>query len=67
MIAETKAYTMMKGYRGAKPVDIDAVSEVIRRVAMLAVDFPEITEIDVNPVFAYERGVAALDVKITLS
>ncbi|TEB06351.1 acetate--CoA ligase alpha subunit [Pelotomaculum propionicicum] len=67
MIAETKAYTMMKGYRGDKPVDIDAVSEVIRRVAMLAVDFPEIMEIDVNPVFAYEKGVAALDVKITLS
>ncbi len=67
MITETKAYTMMKGYRGAKPVDIDAVSEVIRRVAMLAADFPEITEIDVNPVFAYEHGVAALDVKITLS
>lgn len=67
MIAETKAYKLMKGYRGEKPVDIDAVSEVIRRVAMLAVDFPEIMEIDINPVFAYEQGVAALDVKITLS
>lgn len=67
MIAETKAYTLMKGYRGEKPVDIDAVSEVVRRVAMLAVGFPEIMEIDINPIFAYERGVAALDVKITLS
>jgi len=67
MIAETKAYTLMKGYRGEKPVDIDAVSEVIRRVALLAVDFPEIMEIDINPIFAYEQGLAALDVKITLS
>lgn len=67
MIAETKAYSLMKGFRGEKPVDIDAVSEVIRRVAMLSVDFPEIMEIDINPIFAYERGVAALDVKITLS
>jgi len=67
MIAETKAYTLMRGYRGEKPVDIDAVSEAIRRVGMLAVDFPEIMEIDINPIFAYEQGVAALDVKITLS
>ncbi|TEB10314.1 succinyl-CoA synthetase subunit alpha [Pelotomaculum sp. FP] len=67
MIAETKAYSLMKGFRGEKPVDIEAVSEVIKRVAMLAVDFPEIMEIDINPIFAYEHGVAALDVKITLS
>jgi acetyltransferase len=67
MIAETKAYSLMKGYRGEKPVDILAVSEVIRRLALLATDFPEITEVDINPVFAYEEGIAALDVKITLS
>ena len=67
MIAETKAYSLMKGYRGEKPVDILAVSEVIRRLAVLATDFPEITEVDINPVFAYEEGTAALDVKITLS
>jgi acetyltransferase len=67
MIAETKAYSLMKGFRGDKPVDIIAVSEAIRRLAVLATDFPEITEIDINPVFAYEDGIAALDVKITLS
>jgi acetyltransferase len=67
MIAETKAYSLMKGYRGEKPVDILAVSEVIRHLAVLATDFPEITEVDINPVFAYEEGTAALDVKITLS
>jgi acetyltransferase len=67
MIAETKAYSLMKGYRGEKPVDILAVSEVIRRLALLATDFPEITEVDINPVFAYEDGIAALDIKITLS
>lgn len=67
MIAETKAYSLMKGYRGDNPVDILAVSEAIRRLAVLATDFPEITEIDINPVFAYEDGITALDVKITLS
>lgn len=67
MIAETRAYKLMKGYRGEKPVDIDAVSEAIRKLSLLAVDFPEIVEVDINPVFAYERGITALDVKITLS
>lgn len=67
MIAETKAYSLMKGYRGYKPADIEAVSDVIRRVAALVIDFPEIAELDINPVLAYEKGVAALDVKITLS
>ncbi len=67
MISETKAYSLMKGFRGDKPVNIGAVSDIIYRLASLAVDFPEITEIDINPVFAYEHGAAALDVKITLS
>jgi acetyltransferase len=67
MIAETKAYSLLKGYRGEKPADIPAVSEAIRRLAILATDFPEITEIDINPVFAYGDGIAALDIKITLS
>ena len=67
MIAETKAYSLMQGFRGEKPADLDSVIKVIKRLAMLATDFPEIMEIDINPLIAYERGVAALDVKITLS
>lgn len=67
MIAETKAYSLMKGFRGDKPVDIDAVCRVISRLAQLVTDFPEVVDVDINPIFAYERGVSALDVKITLS
>ncbi len=67
MIAETKAYTLLRGYRGEKPADIKSIAEIIGRVAKLAADFPEITEIDINPVFAYTQGVSALDVKITVS
>ncbi|OPY57371.1 MAG: succinyl-CoA synthetase subunit alpha [Pelotomaculum sp. PtaU1.Bin035] len=67
MLAETKAYTLLRGYRGEKPADIGAIIEVIGRFAKLVTDFPEITEVDINPVIAYNRGVSAVDVKITIS
>lgn len=67
MLTETKAYTLLRGYRGEKPADIKAVVKVIAHVARLVSDFPEITEMDINPLFAYNQGVSALDVKITIS
>ncbi|MCL6634978.1 MAG: acetate--CoA ligase [Peptococcaceae bacterium] len=67
MLAETRAYTLLRGYRGEKPADIKAIIEIIGRVAQLVTDFPEITEMDINPVFAYTKGASALDVKITVS
>jgi len=67
MIRETKAYTLIHGYRGRPPLDGRKVAEVIARVAQLVRDFPEISELDINPLVAYEEGAAALDVKITIS
>jgi len=67
MLAETKAYTLLRGYRGEAPRDMAAVVDVIRRTARLVSDFPEITEMDINPVFAYDKGLSALDIKITIS
>jgi acetyltransferase len=66
MISETKAHTILKGFRGAEPDDIPALEEAIGRVGQLCRDFPEIAEMDVNPVFAYPKGLSALDVKIKL-
>lgn len=67
MITETKAYTLLRGYRGEKPRDIPALVDMIARVTRLVLDFPEITEMDINPVFAYPAGARALDIKITIS
>ncbi len=67
MIAETKAYTLIRGYRGNKGSDINKIIDTIARVARLSLDFPEITEIDLNPVIAYPESAVALDVKITVS
>ena len=65
MIKETKAYTLLRGYRGSDPSDIESLVDTIARIAKLSLDFPEIAEIDLNPVFAYSDGAVALDVKIT--
>ncbi len=67
MIGETKAAELLRGYRGDAPKDLEAVKETVGRVAQLSRDFSDISELDVNPFFAYEDGVAALDVKITLT
>lgn len=67
MISETKAYTLLRGYRGEDPADINAIADIILRSAALVTDFPEIAEMDINPVFAYSRGASALDIKITIS
>ena len=66
MIAETKAYSLLKGYRGKKPADMDALIDAILRTARLALDFPEITEMDINPLRVHTKGATALDVKITI-
>jgi len=66
MIAETKAFTLLKGYRGKKPADIEALSDTILRTARLVSDFREITEMDINPVRVHYQGATALDVKITV-
>ncbi len=66
MISETKAYSLLKGYRGKKPADMDALIDAILRTARLARDFKEITEMDINPLRVHHRGATALDVKITI-
>lgn len=67
MIAETKAFTLLRGYRGSKPAHIGAIVQAISRVALLSLNFPEITELDLNPIIAYPDSAVALDVKITIS
>lgn len=67
MIRETRAFTLLRGYRGEGPADLEAVVDTVARVGALVRDFPQITEMDINPVFVYARGLCALDIKITVS
>jgi acetyltransferase len=58
MIETTKAGVLLKGYRG-QPGDIDKVAECISRVSQLVMDFPEIEELDINPLIVYPPGNGA--------
>ncbi|MBM4159461.1 MAG: CoA-binding protein [Ignavibacteria bacterium] len=56
MIREIKAYDMLAGARGKKPRDIRSVEECIQRLSKLALDFPEIKELDINPLIVNDEG-----------
>ncbi len=66
MVTGIKAAEVLQGARGAEPVDLDALAGVIRQVSTLVTDFPEISEFDLNPVFASAAGATAADVRILL-
>lgn len=66
MIKEIKAYPILAGARGEKPVNIDALAEFIVKVSQLAVELPEIKELDINPIFAYEDSAVAVDARMLL-
>ncbi|MGN0177662.1 MAG: acetate--CoA ligase alpha subunit [Methanobrevibacter sp.] len=65
-INSTKVSKLLAGYRGEAACDVEEVKEAIKRVARLTLDFPEISELDINPIFVYEEGSSALDIKIKL-
>jgi acetyltransferase len=68
MIEETKAYLLLRGIRGEPSSDIDSVVDVMLRVSQLVTDFTQINEMDINPLFVYEKGKGclALDIKMTI-
>jgi acyl-CoA synthetase (NDP forming) len=67
MLGSIQATEMLKGVRGGKPVNREALQDLIVRVSQLVSDFPEISEMDLNPVFADENGAIAADVRIVVN
>ncbi len=67
MLDGIQAAEILRGVRGAKAVDRAALSGMIERVSTLVADFPEISEMDLNPVFATDHGATAADVRIVLN
>jgi acetyl coenzyme A synthetase (ADP forming)-like protein len=60
------AAAILKGVRGADPIDREALARIIQNVSLLVSDFPEIAEMDLNPVFATKNGATAADVRIVV-
>ncbi len=60
------AAAILKGVRGAQPIDREALARIIENVSQLVSDFTEIAEMDLNPVFATKDGATAADVRIVV-
>ena len=66
MLDGIKAGEILKGVRGAEQVSREALAGLIRNVSELVSDFPDIVELDLNPVFASKSGAIAADVRIVM-
>jgi acyl-CoA synthetase (NDP forming) len=66
MIAEVRGSRLLRGVRGEKPSDVEAVVDCLLRLSQLLQDFPAIAEVDINPLIVLEKGAVAVDARIVL-
>lgn len=66
MIREVKAYKLLTGFRGAEPVDLQAIKDALIKVGNIGVENDEIAEMDLNPIIAYPKGIKVVDARIIL-
>jgi len=64
MVNEIRTAGLLRGARGERPSDIDAIASNIVNLSCLIDDFPEIQELDINPLMVMEKGAMALDARI---
>ena len=67
MLINTKTYKMLKGVRGEKGVDIDAIAEGLQRLSQLVTEFPQIQELDINPYVVGPEGTTPIAVDARMS
>jgi acetyltransferase len=66
MLESLRSWPLLKGYRGRPAVNVDRLIEILIRVSYLVADYPEIKELDVNPLLVTPEDVMALDARIIL-
>lgn len=66
MIKEIKGFPILDGYRGKPKADIDAIVDVLMKISDLVTKHEEINEMDLNPVFIYDKGLVCVDARIIL-
>ncbi len=64
MFDDLRGGAVLRGVRGQAGADLDALASLVEGVSQLVDDFPEIHELDLNPVFASESGAVAVDARI---
>ncbi len=64
LIGRTRIARLLAGVRGHPAADLDAIARTLVQIAQIAVDLPEVVELDVNPLLADARGVLALDARV---
>jgi hypothetical protein len=69
MIHEIEGIKLLQGVRGQRPSDIEAIVEALIRLSDLLGDFPEIAEVDINPIMVLEagQGCRVLDTRLSLT
>jgi acetyltransferase len=67
LMQETKAYSLLQGYRNRPAADMERLEEMIIRLSQLLIDFPEIAELDMNPVLIKDGNPVAVDARILVS
>lgn len=66
MIREIKGFPILEGYRGQEPADIELLEDTILKLSDFVESHPQIKELDLNPIFAYKDGLAAVDARVVL-
>jgi len=67
MISSLRMAPLLTGFRDAQPLDVAALTDVLHRVARLAVDLPSVAELDINPLILYPSGCTAVDTNIRVA
>jgi acetyltransferase len=69
MIREIRSFSLLRGVRGQVRSDIEAIVNTLLKVSQFVEDFPEIVELDINPLMVFEegRGVMAIDMRLVLT
>jgi len=67
LVRSIKGFPLLQGARGRSPIHLPSLVEAVERVSHLGADFPEILELDVNPLLCYPDRVVAVDLRATLS
>jgi acetyltransferase len=67
MISRTRVWRLLKGYRDRPPANLAAITDVLLALQDIAADCPEVAELDINPLWADQTGVVALDARVRLA